>query len=64
MGINLRAKMKRIQQLKNWDEAERLWDEVLSQAGLTTEAQKQAQRDLGTRIASAMNAKSKQGKKI
>ena len=64
MGKNYTAAMKRAQSLNNWLDAEALFDEVMSQAGLTDEAQEKEQKDQGRRIAELMNQRAKMGKKI
>lgn len=62
--VNVQAKMKRAQQLNNWRDASDLFDEIISAAGLTDEAELKAQADLGRRTAEYMNAKDKGGRKV
>lgn len=64
MGIDYQRKMKNAVKLQNWLDAEQLFDEVISSAGLTDEASENAQREAGRRSAEYMNNKDKQGKKI
>jgi hypothetical protein len=64
MTKNYQLAMKKAQQLKSWDLAERLWDEVLSGANLTTEAELQRQRQQFRDLAEERNQRDKGGKKI
>lgn len=64
MSIDVQRKMKNAVQLHNWLDAEQLFDEVISGAGLTSEDSEAAQRESGRLSAIYMNNKDKQGKKV
>lgn len=51
-------------QIKNFDDVENLFNEVLSSNGLSDEGVQQAQSQWGARAAAARNAADKGGRKI
>ena len=62
MGKDYMSAMRRARQLDSWSEAEILIDSLISEAGLSSEAEIQAQKDQGKRIAEKQNNSG--GKKI
>lgn len=64
MSIDVQRKMRNAVQLQNWRDASDLFDEIISAAGLTDEAELKAQADLGRRTAEYMNAKDRGGRKV
>ena len=64
MSVNYQRKIGNAVQIKNWDEASDLLDELIGLAGLTDEATEKAQADFGRKTAEYMNSKGKDGRKI
>ena len=62
MSKDYMSAMRRARQLDSWSEAEHLIDSLISEAGLFSDAEIQAQRDAGKRIAERQN--SHPGKKV
>lgn len=64
MGKDYMSAMRRARQLDSWSEAEHLIDSLITEAGLSSEAEIQARRDYGRKAAEIMNSKGKLGKPV